>query len=106
MVSQDSDYLAPLDPAPLDRAPVDRAPVDRAPVDRAGLAAALRPFGESRMLPRAAYVDPAGLEWEQRNFFGGGLGRVAGREQLPQPGSQRAEATGTGGVLLVRGEDG
>ena len=58
------------------------------------------------MLPRAAYVDPAVFEWEQRNFFGGGWVCVARSEQLPQPGDQRAEATGTGGVLLVRGEDG
>jgi glycine betaine catabolism A len=58
------------------------------------------------MLPRAAYVDPAMFEWEQRNFFGGGWMCVARSEQLPQPGDQRAEATGTGGVLLVRGEDG
>ena len=89
MVSQDRDYRR--DPAPL---------------DRDGLAAALRPFGESRMLPRAAYVDPAVFEWEQRNFFGGGWVCVARSEQLPQPGDQRAEATGTGGVLLVRAEDG
>src|ERR1700726_2350371 len=89
MLSQDSDYR--------------RAP---APLDRAGLAEALRPFGESRMLPRAAYVDPAVFEWERRNFFGGGWMCVARSEQLPQPGDQRAEATGTGGVLLVRGEDG
>ncbi len=58
------------------------------------------------MLPRAAYVDPAVFEWEQRNFFGGGWVCVARSEQLPQPGDQRAEAIGTGGVLLVRGEDG
>ena len=58
------------------------------------------------MLPRAAYVDPAVFEWEQRNFFGGGWMCVARSEQLPEPGDQRAEATGTGGVLLVRGEDG
>ena len=58
------------------------------------------------MLPRAAYVDPAVFEWEQQNFFGGGWMCVARSEQLPQPGDQRAEATGTGGVLLVRGEDG
>src|ERR1700751_1200729 len=31
---------------------------------------------------------------------------VARSEQLPEPGDQRAEATGTGSVLLVRGEDG
>jgi Rieske 2Fe-2S family protein len=79
---------------------------DLAPVDRAGLAEALRPFGESRMLPRAAYTDPAVFEWEQRNFFGGGWMCVARSDQLPEPGDRRAEATGQGSVLLVRGEDG
>jgi glycine betaine catabolism A len=77
-----------------------------APIDRSGLDEALRPFGESRMLPRAAYVDPAVFEWEQRNFFGGGWMCVARSEQLAEPGDQRAEATGSGGVLLVRDEDG
>ena len=38
------------------------------PLDRAGLEAALRPFGESRMLPRAAYVDPDVFAWEQRHL--------------------------------------
>lgn len=41
-----------------------------APVDPGQLAEALRPFGESRMLPRAAYTDPAVFEWERRNFLG------------------------------------
>ncbi|MGH3221924.1 MAG: aromatic ring-hydroxylating oxygenase subunit alpha [Streptosporangiaceae bacterium] len=77
-----------------------------APLDRAGVEEALRPFGQSRMLPRAAYVDPAVFEWEQRHFFGGGWICVARSEQLAEPGDQRAEATGTGSVLLVRGEDG
>src|SRR5271165_7004898 len=48
-----------------------------APVDPGGLAETLRPFGESRMLPRAAYTDPAVFEWERRNFFGGGWMCVA-----------------------------
>jgi Rieske 2Fe-2S family protein len=43
-----------------------------APLDPAALADSLRPFGESRMLPRAAYVDPAVFAWEQQHFFGGG----------------------------------
>ena len=77
-----------------------------APLDRGELELALRPFGESRMLPRAAYTDPAVFGWEQRYFFGGGWMCVARSEQLPQAGDQRAEATGQGGVLLVRGEDG
>jgi len=58
------------------------------------------------MLPRAAYVDPAVFGWEQQNFFGGGWLCVGRSDQLPAPGDQRAEATGQGGVLLVRGEDG
>ncbi len=44
----------------------------KAPLDTGALEDALRPFGESRMLPRAAYTDPAVLEWERRHFFGGG----------------------------------
>jgi glycine betaine catabolism A len=76
-----------------------------APLDRTELEAALRPFGESRMLPRDAYVDPDVFAWEQRHFFGGGWLCVARSDQLPEPGDQRAEATGPGGVLLVRGDD-
>ena len=77
-----------------------------APLDPAGVAASLAPFGQSRMLPRAAYLDPAVFEWEQRHFFGGGWLCVGRDDQLPEPGSQRAEAVGEGSVLLTRGEDG
>jgi Rieske 2Fe-2S family protein len=77
-----------------------------APVDAAGLAAALRPFGESRMLPPAAYTSAEVFAWERRNFFGGGWTCVGHASQLPQPGSQVAVDTGAGGALLTRGEDG
>jgi Rieske 2Fe-2S family protein len=77
----------------------------RAPIDQAGLAASLLPHAQSRMLPRAAYVDPAVFAWEQRNFFGGGWLCVGLSSQVAQPGDQRAEQVGPGGVLLVRGED-
>ena len=70
------------------------------------MADAVRPFGESRMLPRAAYVDPAVFAWEQRHFFGGGWLCVGRSDQLPNPGDQRAEDAGEGSVLLVRGDDG
>jgi glycine betaine catabolism A len=66
----------------------------------------LRPFGESVMLPPAAYVDPTVFAWERRNFFGGGWMCVGRSSQVPSPGDQRAEAVGDGGVLLVRAEDG
>jgi Rieske 2Fe-2S family protein len=79
---------------------------DPAPLSAAGVADALRPFGESRMLPRAAYVDPAVFAWEKRHFFGGGWLCVGRSDQLPNPGDQRAENAGEGSVLLVRGDDG
>ncbi len=43
-----------------------------APVDPDRLAAAVRPFGESRMLPPAAYTSAEVFAWERRHFFGGG----------------------------------
>ena len=79
---------------------------DVAPLSAAGVADALRPFGESRMLPRAAYVDPAVFAWEKRHFFGGGWLCVGRSDQLPIPGDQRADDAVGGSVLLVRGDDG
>lgn len=79
--------------------------LDRAPLDEEAVAAALRPFGESRMLPPEAYTEEAVFSWEQRHFFESGwvcIGRSAG---LAEPGDQRAEAVGRGGVFLVRGRD-
>ena len=70
------------------------------------MAQSLRPFGESRMLPRAAYVDPAVFEWEKRHMFGGGWVYVGRSDQVASPGDMRAESLGTGGVLLSRDEDG
>jgi glycine betaine catabolism A len=77
-----------------------------APVDAGELARALRPFGESRMLPRAAYTDPAVFEWERRHFFGGGWMCVARADELASPGDQLAVDVGAGSVLLVRDEGG
>jgi Rieske 2Fe-2S family protein len=80
--------------------------VNPAPLDPAALAAALRPFGSSTMLPRAAYTDPAVFAWEQQNFLGGGWTCVGFSAMLPDPGDQRAEPAGSGSVLLTRDEDG
>jgi Rieske 2Fe-2S family protein len=76
-----------------------------APVPADDLAAALAPFGQSRMLPRAAYVDPAVFEWEQRNIFSGWT-CVGHADDLDGVGTQRAVGTGANGVLLVHGDDG
>ncbi len=76
-----------------------------APVPADDLAAALAPFGTSRMLPREAYVDPKVFEWEQRNIFSG-WHCVGHASDLDGVGAQRAVDYGANGVLLVRGDDG
>jgi glycine betaine catabolism A len=77
-----------------------------APVNERELAESLKPFGQSLMLPRAAYTDPAVFAWENEHLFGGGWMCAGTSSQLPGRGDQRAEAVGDGSVLLVRGEDG
>lgn len=77
-----------------------------APLDAGELAASLRPFGSSRMLPREAYVGEALFAWEQQHFFENGWICAGRADTLARPGDQRAEAAGRGGVLLVRGADG
>jgi len=76
------------------------------PMDPAAIAKSLRPFGESVMLPPAAYTDPAVFEWEQRYFFADGWMCVGHSDQVARPGDQRAEPAGTGSVLLTRDDDG
>jgi Rieske 2Fe-2S family protein len=80
--------------------------VEPAPLDPTALSASLRPFGDSRMLPPPAYVDPAVFGWEQHHFFAGDWMCVGRSEDVANPGDQRAESIGAEGVLLVRGEDG
>jgi glycine betaine catabolism A len=77
-----------------------------APIDPAALARSLQAFGESVMLPPAAYVDPAVFAWEQKHFFGAGWTCAGFSSQLAQPGDQRAEPAGEGSVLLSRDDDG
>ncbi len=75
-----------------------------APLPADGVAAAHAPFGQSRMLPRLAYVDEAVFAWEQANIFAGWvcLGRA---EKFAEAGSQHAVETGAGIALVVRGDD-
>jgi glycine betaine catabolism A len=77
-----------------------------APLDAGQLAAALRPFGDSRMLPPAAYASDAVFAWEREHFFGGGWTCAGHAARVAAPGDQLALPTGTGSVLVVRGEDG
>ncbi len=41
------------------------------PLDAQSLTPALRPFGESTMLPGPAYTSEDVLAWERRNLFAG-----------------------------------
>ncbi|HVC24791.1 MAG TPA: aromatic ring-hydroxylating dioxygenase subunit alpha [Acidimicrobiales bacterium] len=70
------------------------------------LARVLLPFGRSRMLPRAAYVDPAVFAWERSHFLAGGWACLGRTQDVANPGDQVAQSVGDAGVLLARGEDG
>ena len=76
------------------------------PFDPADLEPALRPFGQSRMLPRAAYTSERVLAFELERFFAGSWACVGREGDLEGAGAQRAVRVGGAGVLLVRGGDG
>jgi Rieske 2Fe-2S family protein len=77
-----------------------------APFDPADLEPSLRPFGQSRMLPRDAYVSPRVFAFEQERFFAGSWTCVGREGDLQGTGAQRAVKVGQAGVLLTRGTDG
>src|SRR5262245_44237938 len=66
-------------------------------LNQAELADCLRPFGESRMLPVAAYTSPEVFAWERTHFFAG-TWTCLGRK--PQNG-QRAYAVGDISILVT-----
>ena len=76
------------------------------PFDPVDLEPALRPFGQSRMLPRDAYTSPRVFAFEQERFFAGSWTCVGREGDLESTGAQRAVRVGGAGVLLVRGTDG
>jgi Rieske 2Fe-2S family protein len=77
-----------------------------APLPAASLQECLRPFGESRMLPRDAYVDDKVLAWERRELFDGGWRCIGRCDAVKTPGSQMAVKVGQSGVLLARDLEG
>ena len=76
-----------------------------APVDQSQLADALKPFGQSHMLPVGAYLDEEVLAWEKKHIFSGwvALGRA---EELSRPRQMKAYPLGPSSVLVARGDDG
>jgi Rieske 2Fe-2S family protein len=75
------------------------------PFDPMDLEPTLRPFGQSRMLPRDAYVSPRVFAFEQEWFFAGSWTCVGREGDLEGTGAQRAVRVGGAGALLVRGTD-
>ena len=76
------------------------------PFDPVELEPSLRPFGQSRMLPRDAYVSPRVFAFEQERFFAGSWTCVGRESDLEGTGAQRAVKVGQAGALLTRGTDG
>jgi Rieske 2Fe-2S family protein len=76
------------------------------PFDPVDLEPALRPFGQSRMLPRDAYTSQRVFAFEQERFFAGSWTCVGREGDLEGTGAQRAVRVGRAGVLLARGADG
>jgi Rieske 2Fe-2S family protein len=76
-----------------------------APLDPDQVARSLAPFGESRMLPRAAYLDPEVLAWERRYVFADWV-CIGRSSDVPEPRSARAYSLGESGVLVTRTSDG
>jgi Rieske 2Fe-2S family protein len=77
-----------------------------APVDPAGLAAALRPFGQSRTLPASAFTGPDVFAWELRHLFAGSWTCLGRADEVRGAANQRALTVGDVGVLLTFAEDG
>lgn len=73
----------------------------QAPVDSAGIAAALRPFGESLMLPGLAYTSTDVLAWERRHLFAGSWTCLGRTSSLRDEANQRALMVGDLSVLLT-----
>jgi Rieske 2Fe-2S family protein len=96
-----------IDPTVLVSPVLDPTLLDPTGLPPDGLELTLRPFGESRMLPGAAYTSDAVLAWERRNLFAGGYTCV-GREcelrtdpSSDSPATQRAVLAGDVSVLLT-----
>jgi glycine betaine catabolism A len=77
----------------------------QAPLPDGELASALRPFGESTMLPARAYTAPEVLAWERRWLFGGTWTCVGRADEiLPAGVTQRALVVGDIPVLITAPE--
>jgi glycine betaine catabolism A len=75
-------------------------------LDGDDVARSLAPFGQSWMLPAAAYTSAEVYEWEVEHLFDGAWLCVGRSTLVPAAGDQRAITVGRSGVVLTRGSDG
>lgn len=68
--------------------------------------ATLQPVERATMLPRAAFLDPELLAWEQRNVFAAGWICAGHASAVAAPGAFITREVGGESILLVGGEDG
>ena len=74
-------------------------------LDPADVRATLQPVERASMLPPAAFIDPAVLDWEIDNVFGGWvcLGHASA---VAEPGSWLMREIGPSSVFAMTGADG
>jgi phenylpropionate dioxygenase-like ring-hydroxylating dioxygenase large terminal subunit len=80
--------------------------VNGSPIDPVLLAPVVAPLGQSRTLPREAYISRDVFDWESRHFFEGSWVCAGRSDALRDAGAQAAVRVGSEGVLLVRDESG
>ncbi|HEX6683032.1 MAG TPA: aromatic ring-hydroxylating dioxygenase subunit alpha [Candidatus Limnocylindrales bacterium] len=73
------------------------------PIDPSELARVTLPFGESTMLPAAAYTSEDVLAWERRHVFAASWTCLGRTETLAAQGNQLAVTAGDVGVVLTFG---
>ncbi len=76
------------------------------PFDPRELDDVLRPFGESRNLPRSAYVSDQVFAWEMDRFYRVGWVCAGRNDNLTSPGDQQSIQLAGEGLLLVVADDG
>ncbi len=76
------------------------------PFDPGELDNVLRPFGQSRNLPRLAYISDQVFAWEMERFYKAGWVCAGRADNLTRPGDQRALQVAGEGVLLTVADDG
>jgi Rieske 2Fe-2S family protein len=102
MTASAAGFPEPAHPTLIDRHRGPDAPIDRNALDRS-----LRPFGQSTMLPAAAYADPEMHRWERRHALAGSWVCLGRADELPPAGAtQQALVVGDVPVLLTRNADG